>query len=172
MLSTLVEPVRAGLVAQKMMAALSRPFDLDGKEVFASASIGITLFPADSLDQESLIRNADTAMYRAKEMGRNRVQFYTPEMNARAMEKLNLESSLRYALERGSSCSIQPKRSGAWRVAGWRHSPMACNELGMMSRGTSYHAGRRAIIPRGRVVGRRARNQGVAGAGSSPCPLR
>jgi diguanylate cyclase (GGDEF)-like protein/PAS domain S-box-containing protein len=111
-LSNLSHPDDAGLVAQKMMAALSRPFDLDGKEVFASASIGITLFPTDSTDQESLIRNADTAMYRAKEMGRNRVQFYTPEMNARAMEKLNLENSLRHALQRGEFLLYyQPKAS-------------------------------------------------------------
>jgi diguanylate cyclase (GGDEF)-like protein len=135
-LSTLAHPDDAGLVAQKMMAELSRPFDLDGKEVFASASVGITLYPADSTDQEALLRNADTAMYRAKEMGRNRIQFYTPEMNARAMEKLNLENSLRHALERSEFLLYyQPKASlangevtGVEALMRWQHP-----ELGMMS---------------------------------------
>ena len=134
-LSTLAHPDDAGLVAQKMMAVLSRPFDLAGKEVFASASIGITLYPADSTDQEALLRNADTAMYRAKEMGRNRIQFYTPEMNARAMEKLNLENSLRHALQRSEFLLYyQPKASlangevtGVEALLRWQHP-----ELGMM----------------------------------------
>ena len=135
-LATLASPDDAGVVAKKMMAALTRPFDISGREVFASASIGITLYPSDSTEPETLIRNADTAMYRAKEMGRNRVQFYTPEMNARALEKLNLESSLRHALAREEFLlHYQPKASlasgdvtGVEALLRWQHP-----ELGLIS---------------------------------------
>ena len=135
-LATLSSPDDAAIVAQKMMSALTRPFDLTGREVFASASIGITLYPTDSMEPETLIRNADTAMYRAKEMGRNRVQFYTPEMNARALEKLNLESSLRHALAREEFLlHYQPKASlasgdvtGFEALLRWQHP-----QLGLIS---------------------------------------
>jgi len=135
-LSNLAGPDDASLVAQKIMATLARPFNLYGKEVFVTASIGITLFPTDSLDQDTLIQNADTAMYRAKELGRNSFRFYTPEMNARALEKLSLESSLRRALERGEFLlHYQPKASlatgeviGVEALLRWRHP-----ELGLIS---------------------------------------
>ena len=135
-LSNLAGPDDASLVAQKIMATLGKPFNLYGKEVFVSASIGITLFPSDSLDQDTLIQNADTAMYRAKELGRNTFRFYTPEMNARALEKLSLESSLRRALERREFLLYyQPKASlstgevvGVEALLRWRHP-----ELGLVS---------------------------------------
>ncbi len=63
-------------------------------------SIGITLYPYDGDDADTLLRNADTALYRAKEQGRNNYQLYTPAMNARAFERLALENSLRKAIER------------------------------------------------------------------------
>lgn len=135
-LSNLSGPDDASLVAQKIMATLGKPFNLYGKEVFVSASIGITLFPADTLDQDTLIQNADTAMYRAKELGRNSFRFYTPEMNARALEKLSLESSLRRALERQEFLLYyQPKASlatgeviGVEALLRWRHP-----DLGLVS---------------------------------------
>jgi diguanylate cyclase (GGDEF)-like protein/PAS domain S-box-containing protein len=135
-LSNLAGPDDASLVAQKIMATFTKPFNLYGKEVFVSASIGITLFPADSLDQDILIQNADTAMYRAKELGRNSFRFYTPEMNARALEKLSLESSLRRALERQEFLLYyQPKASlstgeviGVEALLRWHHP-----ELGLVS---------------------------------------
>ena len=68
----------ANLVAQKIMASFKAPFRLAGVELFATASIGITLYPDDSTDQETLIKNADAAMYRAKEVGRNSCRFYAP----------------------------------------------------------------------------------------------
>jgi len=135
-LSNLTGPDDASLVAQKIMTTIARPFNLYGKEVFVSASIGITLFPTDSLDQDTLIQNADTAMYRAKELGRNSFRFYTPEMNARALEKLSLESSLRRALEREEFLlHFQPKASlatgeviGVEALLRWRHP-----DLGLVS---------------------------------------
>ena len=104
----------ANLVAQKIMASFNEPFRLDSAELFVTGSIGITLFPDDSTDQDTLIKNADAAMYRAKELGRNGYQFYTPEMNARALELLGMESSLRRALERNEFLlHFQPKASVA-----------------------------------------------------------
>jgi diguanylate cyclase (GGDEF)-like protein/PAS domain S-box-containing protein len=119
----------ANLVAQKIMASFKEPFRLAGVELYATASIGITLYPDDSTEQETLIKNADAAMYRAKEVGRNSCRFYAPEMNARALELLSLENSLRRALERDEFVLYyQPKASIAdGRIVGveallrWQH---------------------------------------------------
>jgi len=104
-------------IAVKVMRSLSQPFVLEGREVFITASIGITIFPADASDADELLRFADTAMYRAKQEGRNTYRYYTAEMNARAEEKLELENSLRHALERREFLlHYQPKmdlKSGA-----------------------------------------------------------
>lgn len=76
-----------------------RPFDLGGHQLAVTFSIGASLYPQDGLEPDTLIRNADTAMYRAKELGRNSVQFYTAALNARLVERLTLESQFRQALE-------------------------------------------------------------------------
>jgi len=102
----------ANLVANKVIVAMESPFDLDGHETFMTASIGISLFPVDGEDQDVLLKNADTAMYRAKELGRNTYQFYLPKMNERAAEHLLLETQLRGALGRGEFVLYyQPKVS-------------------------------------------------------------
>jgi diguanylate cyclase (GGDEF)-like protein len=87
-------------VTQDIMDALSAPFELGEQEIFVSASIGIAIFPMDGHDVGSLLRNADTAMYVAKESGRNNYKFFSQEMNHRAVERMSLETSLRRALER------------------------------------------------------------------------
>ncbi len=88
-------------VAQKLLYAVKRPFTIAGQELFVSVSVGISLFPLDGTDPETLLKNADAAMYRAKEQGRDNYQIYAPAMNACAVERLSLESDLRRALDSG-----------------------------------------------------------------------
>ncbi len=90
----------AGLVAQKIMDAMACSFMIDNKEHFVTCSIGITVYPHDARDPDSLVSNADTAMYRAKQIGRNNHQYFTAHMNTRMLEHARLENGLRMALER------------------------------------------------------------------------
>src|SRR2546427_5343881 len=99
-LSELAKPGDAGLVAQKIIDAFKRPFDLEGKETYVTASVGVTLYPVDSDDAEALVVNADAAMYRAKEEGRDNYQYFTRDMNERALQRVQTEVALRRALER------------------------------------------------------------------------
>jgi diguanylate cyclase (GGDEF)-like protein/PAS domain S-box-containing protein len=87
-------------VAQKILDQFISPFRIGGRDLFVSPSIGITLYPLDEKLPENLLKDADVAMYRAKELGGNRLQFYTPELNLRAARRLELETGLRQALER------------------------------------------------------------------------
>jgi EAL domain-containing protein (putative c-di-GMP-specific phosphodiesterase class I) len=87
-------------VAEKLLEALARPHIIGEYELHVTPSIGISLYPDDAGDIDALIRNADAAMYHAKERGRFNYQFFTPEMNTRAYERLSLEGSLRQAIER------------------------------------------------------------------------
>lgn len=119
----------AAQVAEKIVRTLSRPYEIGGHTLRASCSIGIAGFPDDAADARSLMQNADTAMYHAKERGRNNYQFFSNEMNARALERLKLENELRHALQRQQFVlHYQPRadmRSG--RLVGveallrWRH---------------------------------------------------
>jgi diguanylate cyclase (GGDEF)-like protein/PAS domain S-box-containing protein len=87
-------------VAQKLLEEVKKPFHLEGRELSITTSIGISCYPKDGLDAESLIRNSDTAMYQAKDNGRDTFQFFTDDMNKRVTERLLLENNLRRALER------------------------------------------------------------------------
>jgi EAL domain-containing protein (putative c-di-GMP-specific phosphodiesterase class I) len=86
-------------VAQKVISAISRPFMLKGHEFRVTGSVGIALHPQDGLDEQTLTKNADIAMYKAKADGKNNFQFYSETINAESLERLTLESSLRRALE-------------------------------------------------------------------------
>ena len=88
-------------IAGKIMATLSAPFRIEAHEATISASVGITVYPEDGAEFDELLKKADTAMYHAKEAGRNAYRFYTERMNTDAPEKLDLHGRLRRALERG-----------------------------------------------------------------------
>jgi len=90
----------AARVAEKVLAALADAFALGDHQVFVSGSIGVTCYPQDGGDAETLLKNADAAMYRAKESGRDNFQFFSAEMNARALDRLVMTNNLRAALER------------------------------------------------------------------------
>lgn len=89
------------VVAERAVEIMSRPFTLEGQDHFVTASIGITLYPADGTDREVLLRNADLAMYKAKELGRNGYHFFTQEINSRLQRRLTIEGRLRGAAARG-----------------------------------------------------------------------
>ena len=91
----------AARLAERLVASLALPFVIDGQEMFVTASIGIACHPADGGDAATLLKNADVAMYRAKQRGRNAFQFFTSDMNSESFEQMLLENSLRRALDRG-----------------------------------------------------------------------
>ena len=88
------------LIATKILRAMERPFRIANRDVFISCSIGIALFPKDGRDVETLTKHADTALYQAKEMGRNNYQFFTSAMTIQTLERMELENSLRKVVER------------------------------------------------------------------------
>ncbi|HSZ07805.1 MAG TPA: EAL domain-containing protein [Steroidobacteraceae bacterium] len=115
--------------AQRVVEQLSAPYLLDKKDCHVTVSIGISTFPADGSDSQSLLKAADVAMYRAKETGRNNYQYYLPSMNIHTLERLELESDLRRALERGEFLlHYQPKVevasgliTGVEALLRWKH---------------------------------------------------
>jgi diguanylate cyclase (GGDEF)-like protein/PAS domain S-box-containing protein len=90
----------AATIAQKLLEAIAAPLHVEGHELYVTTSLGIALYPSDGDTSEALLKNADGAMYRAKEAGRNAYQLCTPAMNSRAVERLSLENALRRAIDR------------------------------------------------------------------------
>ncbi|MFK7888657.1 MAG: putative bifunctional diguanylate cyclase/phosphodiesterase [Gammaproteobacteria bacterium] len=98
-LNAIRESDDAGVVARRILEVLREPFVLSGQEVVVGASIGVTVFPEDGGDVDTLLRNADVAMYQAKERGKNHFEFYNDSMHRMATERLSLETDLRHAIE-------------------------------------------------------------------------
>jgi diguanylate cyclase (GGDEF)-like protein len=100
----------AAFISKKILSSLAEPFSVEQKQLDISASIGVSTYPGDGQDAETLIHKADTAMYAAKKLGRNNCQFFRADMQARLLERQSLEGSLRHALSRDEfTLHYQPK---------------------------------------------------------------
>ncbi len=99
LLPKIIQPSEASRLAQRILRSLQDPFELGGQSVTMGASIGIACFPSNGEDYDTLMRNADTAMYHAKELGRNNYQFFSADLNRRALERLVMETQLRDAIQ-------------------------------------------------------------------------
>jgi diguanylate cyclase (GGDEF)-like protein/PAS domain S-box-containing protein len=125
----ITQPGEAGLLVTRLLREVSQPLALAGHNMAVSLSVGISLYPQDGEDVSTLLKNADTAMYRAKELGRNGYQYYSIEMSTAGVERLELESDLHRALERGELLlHYQPQVDlrdgriiGAEALARWQH---------------------------------------------------
>lgn len=169
LLPHLSQPADAAAVARKMLEVLTAPVVIDEHELSPSVSIGISLFPGDGADVDTLLKHADTAMYGAKEAGRNNFQFFVPEMNTRAFERLMLENALRRAIERNElTLHYQPqiaaasdRPNGCEALVRWKHP-----ELGLVPPAQFIPVAEDSglIIPLGVWVLREACRQQVAWA--------
>lgn len=157
LLETLENVDRPIQMVESVMQEFSRPFRIEGQEVFVSASVGICIFPEDGQDADTLLKNVDMAMYRAKETGRNTYHFYSPEINTRAFEHLALEASLRRAIEKDEfllhfqplvSASSQ-KSVACEALVRWKHP-----ELGMVSPARFIPLAEETglIVPMGKII--------------------
>jgi diguanylate cyclase (GGDEF)-like protein/PAS domain S-box-containing protein len=159
-----LEEEDACIIAEKILFSFTKPIAIDSHNLVVSASIGISSYPVDGIDATTLVKNADTAMYHAKRSGRNNYKFFTPDMNIRAVERQNLEASLRNALSQHQlEILYQPKFSlhtgavtGVEALLRWH-----CPGKGMVNSMQFMHIAEESglIIPIGKWVMREACRQ-------------
>jgi diguanylate cyclase (GGDEF)-like protein len=129
MLTNVTDEIHASIIAKNILARVAQPFLLEGHEVYSSASIGITLSPTDGADVNTLLKNADMAMYEAKDQGRNTFRFFTSEMTDRARQFLEVDKDMRLALSQNElKVHYQPiygthnhKLLGVEALLRWQH---------------------------------------------------
>jgi diguanylate cyclase (GGDEF)-like protein/PAS domain S-box-containing protein len=176
LLSNLKDSADAAIAAERVMDAMSESFTIQGRTLSLGCSIGVSIFPEHGKDGDTLIRNADAAMYSAKESGRNSVHYFTDEMNAHAMERLAMDKYLRQALERKEFFLVyQPqmeiesgKSTGFEALLRWNHP-----ELGLIppDRFISIAENNGLILPIGEWVLRTACMQARKWQDQGLCPV-
>ena len=163
--------------AQKVLDAVAHPYSIDGHELVTTPSIGISVYPNDGRDVETLLKNADAAMYHAKESGRNNYQFFTQDMNTRALERLSLERSLRRAIDREElRLHYQPQYDvrtrqivGVEALIRWEHPDLGLLPPGRFMR---FAEDTGLILPMGEWVLREACRQNRAWQAQGLPPVR
>jgi diguanylate cyclase (GGDEF)-like protein/PAS domain S-box-containing protein len=177
LLSQVMHAEDAGISAEKILSALNQPHHIGEHAIFATASIGIVTYPDDAPDAETLLKNADFAMYHAKDYGRNNYQFFKSDLNVTALERQAVEHGLRHAVERGELVlHYQPQINlatgaiaGVEALLRWRH-PLR----GLLHPGSFMSVAEESgwIVPIGRWALREGCRQAVAWQDAGLAPMR